>query len=398
MSLLNFEPSNPLPKGSKKPFKLILGIGALVGTIALGSTLAASINLNSGGPVEFGQGVTQTTSCDSQVEVTPMSSFVNSDGSGDFKFSAITLSDLDGTGQAEATEGCAGKSFTIKTYDSYGAQLQPTYEISVASDGVFSSSSGDTDGTLEGNENSSVTLTFDGSLIDAESVYRITIESEDSTTGPDYWNEVTWTGEASAGPFVFADSLVGSRPTWIDDAEISDSDFRYGFSSNGMGIGGNNGPGFPYLTNFDILSTSKVTIQFHFKYDDADDGCPDHGVIIFPTGTNPDWSWGNTSSGLLGRWNCGRPQLAATTGRSESATRLTTGNAYIGVLTYDPNLLVDQLVLATKELDGTVISLVSLSEGLASGLDYRIAFSADRDDNSGYSYFKNLIITIEPAT
>lgn len=178
MSLLNFESSSPLRNGSNKPFKLILSIGALVGTIALGSTLAASINLNSGGPVEFGQGVTQTTACDSQVEVTPISSFVNSDGSGDFKFSAITLSDLDGTDQAESSPGCAGKTFTIKSYDSYGIQLQPSYEISVDSDGNFSSLSGNTNATGEGTTDSSVTLTFFGGILtSAESVYRITIET-----------------------------------------------------------------------------------------------------------------------------------------------------------------------------------------------------------------------------
>ena len=178
MSLLNFEPSSPLRNGSKKPFKLILGIGALIGTVLLGSTLAASINLNSGGPVEFGQGVTQTTACDNGVEVTPISSFVNSDGGGDFKFSAITLSDLDGTDQAESSPGCAGKTFTIKSYDSYGIQLQPSYEISVDSDGNFSSLSGNTNANGEGTTDSSVTLTFFGGILtSAESVYRITIET-----------------------------------------------------------------------------------------------------------------------------------------------------------------------------------------------------------------------------
>ena len=179
MSLLNFEPSGSMPKGEKKSLKIFLGIGLLAGTIALGSTLAASINLNDSGPVEFGQGVTQTTSCDSEVEVTPISSFVNSDGGGDFKFSAITLSDLDGTDQAESSVGCAGKTFTIKAYDSYGYQLQPTYEISVDANGNFSSQSGVTDGMEEGSENSSATITFSGGILtSAESIYRITVESE----------------------------------------------------------------------------------------------------------------------------------------------------------------------------------------------------------------------------
>ena len=62
MSLLDFNELSTKRSGSRKPLKLVLGIGALVGVIALGSTLAANINLNSGAPVEFGQGVTQTTS------------------------------------------------------------------------------------------------------------------------------------------------------------------------------------------------------------------------------------------------------------------------------------------------------------------------------------------------
>ena len=57
MSLLNFNGSEPKRTGEKKTLSIILGTGALVGVIALGSTLAASINLNSDNPVEFGQGI-----------------------------------------------------------------------------------------------------------------------------------------------------------------------------------------------------------------------------------------------------------------------------------------------------------------------------------------------------
>jgi hypothetical protein len=41
----------------------MIGIGAIAGVVALSSTLAASINLNDGAPVEFGQGIAQTTAC-----------------------------------------------------------------------------------------------------------------------------------------------------------------------------------------------------------------------------------------------------------------------------------------------------------------------------------------------
>ena len=77
MSLLNFDNFESKPPRNSKNLKTILGIGALVGVIALGSTLAASINLNAGAPVEFGQGVAQTTACDNEILITPTSSFDN---------------------------------------------------------------------------------------------------------------------------------------------------------------------------------------------------------------------------------------------------------------------------------------------------------------------------------
>jgi hypothetical protein len=429
MSLLNFDSSGHTSKGEKKSLKLLFGIGALVGTIALGSTLAASINLNGGGPVEFGQGVVQTTACDDEITLTPYSTFVNADGAGSYKFSSLKVSGID-----SSSDKCSGKTFVIKAYGDSGILNLVSYadtanpeddgsynyvEIS-NNGGEFTWISGGSDGddVIPGPDGyiteTSFTLSFTSDLgtitrtplASAEEVKRITIESKDSTTIiPSAWNEISWNSEDSAGPFVFADSLTNGKPDWLYDADISESSFSYGFSSNGMGIGGNNGPGFPYVTNFDISSTAKVTIQFHFKYDSTDydsgedEACPDHGVVIFPTGTIPSWSWGETySSGLMARWNCGRPEVVGTTGESESGVRLSVGTAYIGVLTYDPNVSTDQLVLTTKELDGTVISLVSLSEGLTPGTGYRIGFSADRDSPAGYSYFKNLIITIEPAT
>ena len=89
MSLLKFGHDDSATPRSKKPLKLILGVGVLAGVIALGSTLAASINLNSGGPIEFGQGVAQTVACDSDgVELTPFAQFYNSEADAAFFFSS----------------------------------------------------------------------------------------------------------------------------------------------------------------------------------------------------------------------------------------------------------------------------------------------------------------------
>ena len=110
MSLLKFDSSGLSPKGEKKSLKIFLGIGALVGTIALGSTLAASINLNGGGPVEFGQGIAQTVACsgDENLTITPNATFINASGGGTFQFSSVKVSGIPST--------CNGKDFTIRAY------------------------------------------------------------------------------------------------------------------------------------------------------------------------------------------------------------------------------------------------------------------------------------------
>ena len=112
MEILNlggsFEPSARSPK---KKFKVVLGIGLLAAVMGMGSTLAASITLNSGSVVEFGQGIATTTACDSTITLTPYSTYVNNAVAADFLFSSFTLTNVD-TGTAQ----CGGKTFVIKGY------------------------------------------------------------------------------------------------------------------------------------------------------------------------------------------------------------------------------------------------------------------------------------------
>jgi hypothetical protein len=178
MSLINFDSENNPPNSNHKSLKFVLGIGALVGVIALGSTLAASINLNSGGPVEFGQGVAQTTACDNDIVLTPFSAFVNSAGEGSFLLSSITLSSID-----SSAEGCAGKSFTISSFSDNSPT--PIAQIVVA---VTSTSPwftiGDVSGaTLDYVSSSTFTITIDTNTesIEASEVSRFTIESGQTT-------------------------------------------------------------------------------------------------------------------------------------------------------------------------------------------------------------------------
>jgi hypothetical protein len=112
MSVLNFEDK---PGGNlKKPLKALLGIGGLAAVIALASTLAANININSG-PIEFGQGVSQTAACDDQITVTPYSTFINDSSTGSHRLTSIKVSGIDST-----QDHCAGKTFVIKAYDEEG--------------------------------------------------------------------------------------------------------------------------------------------------------------------------------------------------------------------------------------------------------------------------------------
>ena len=182
MSLLDFSDLEPSRGGRKKSFKTIIGIGAIAGVVVLGSTLAASINLNGGGPVEFGQGVTQATACDSEILITPYSSFVNGDP-GEFKFSGVMLSQVDITAQDDSNdEGCAGKTFLIKLYKANNDLIGTSYTISVESDGSFSSPDGElvTSGGISrmaSGSSEQVTLTFTDPAVAATDVYTITIES-----------------------------------------------------------------------------------------------------------------------------------------------------------------------------------------------------------------------------
>ncbi|CAB4757057.1 unannotated protein [freshwater metagenome] len=114
MSLLNFNKSEPKRSGEKKSLAILVGIGALVGVIALGSTLAASINLNGGAPVEFGQGVAQTTACDSDgITLTPASTFFNGSyeyygAESTFYFSSLSVSGV--------SDNCSGVTFKVRAY------------------------------------------------------------------------------------------------------------------------------------------------------------------------------------------------------------------------------------------------------------------------------------------
>ena len=114
MSPLNIYPEEVMaaPKKRKsKTLKVMLGIGVLILVPVIGSTFAASIAINSGSAVEFGQGTSASAACDSAMVVSATSSY-----SSGFKVKTISVSgiDLKESGGSDNSGGsCLGQTLIV---------------------------------------------------------------------------------------------------------------------------------------------------------------------------------------------------------------------------------------------------------------------------------------------
>ena len=186
--LINFKGSNPndsyqeyknspdAPTGKKKISSVLALLLLIIGaTFLVQNTLAASINLNSGAPVEFGQGVAQTTACsDGQsLIVTPLSSFTNS-GDGSFSFTGVTVSDI--------PESCEGVDFAISAYDTTGDALaifntDSTVATIWNDGGTFKLGTGSVNGASITSDTGAFTFLFTEPVALATNVSRVTLQS-----------------------------------------------------------------------------------------------------------------------------------------------------------------------------------------------------------------------------
>jgi hypothetical protein len=168
---VNFEQ----PKSRKRlPGVLALIAALVVGTFVIQTTLAANISINSG-PVEFGQGITQTVACDDDILVTPISTFVNASGGGSFYFSSIAVTNV--------SSSCNGKDLTVRAYGNTSSTPLALFNSTSTSavihkndGGTFEAGVG-TAGATVSSGSETFTVTFTSPVALASAVFKITVES-----------------------------------------------------------------------------------------------------------------------------------------------------------------------------------------------------------------------------
>ena len=168
------------PVAKRRKPRAIFGSALLLfaGGLFLNTTLAANINIGTGGKVEFGQGMSLTTACagSSALTVTPNSSFVNAAGAGAHFFKSVRVSGI--------PSSCNGVDFTLSVYDSTTSSALPLFDTSktvvrIWNDaGTFKVGSGSSGATIE-RDSGAFTVSFNSPVARATNVFRLTLQSSD---------------------------------------------------------------------------------------------------------------------------------------------------------------------------------------------------------------------------
>jgi hypothetical protein len=185
MSPLNIHPEEDRPatrKKNNKVLKVLLGISALIAIPVIGTTLAASISINSGAAVQFGQGVVQATACDPTITVTATTSFTNASGAGTFKVGTVVLSGIANactTYKFKVTAyGDTGSALTLSTGGAGSPSCVATPTLAAGGNTIVSESSNNCVGTVAAYSSDANTITFTpASVLDASTVFKFTVET-----------------------------------------------------------------------------------------------------------------------------------------------------------------------------------------------------------------------------
>ena len=221
--------AEPVVKRSKP--RAIFGSALLLfaGGLFLNTTLAANINIGTGGKVEFGQGISITTACSgsSVLTATPNSSFVNSSGSGAFYFSSVTVSGI--------PSSCNGVDFQISAYDSVTSTALPIFGETKTVASIWNNG-----GSYQGGKgwlgssitsgSGTFTVSFTTPVALASTVERLTIQSTSHVAGNCITEAVCSLGDIGPGggmvfyagaPFTMAGATCNTSCRYLAWAPVS---------------------------------------------------------------------------------------------------------------------------------------------------------------------------------
>lgn len=175
--------ATPSRRVRKKSGGFLLLIAVTGGALFIGNTLAASISLNNGNPVEFGQGMVSTVACSGSqsLVINPVSSFTNSTGAGSYKLSGLNVSNV--------PDACFGKDFVIRAYDGTNSAPLALFNTSSTDIAVYNNSgiynisatasNGPTGMSVTTESNSEFDVTFTDPVALSTEIESLTIESVD---------------------------------------------------------------------------------------------------------------------------------------------------------------------------------------------------------------------------
>jgi len=182
MEILSFEGSSGSSKRKRNNKFVIVATLAALGF--LGSTFAASITLNGGSNVEYGQGVSTAVGCDTDIIVTPGNTFNGT------VFNLETITVLDSTTVTTSATvglgGCIGKKIMIKALNASNTSLW-TCDASIDSfsSGIVATAAAGSPGCAStsfsvagSGNNKGFAIRNTGTAIPASSVAKITLESQ----------------------------------------------------------------------------------------------------------------------------------------------------------------------------------------------------------------------------
>jgi len=286
----------------KKKTVVLLCFSLIASVLFFRGVFAANINLNTGGKVEFGQGVSISGSCDSSITLTPSAGFSNSQGAGSFYFNKFRLSNID-------VAACNGVSFILKAYGSTGSTpltLFSTNTSAVINDTAtaFSVAANQSGLTLSDTATAGAfTANFTSPVALASDVYKITVE----TSG----NGNSSVASVTVSAFTFTEISAG----WTDTCGIVTGGSVYCWGRNGYGQLGNgttSGDSYGPVQVIGITNATKIGLGNSYA------------CALLSTGTIK--CWGIQGNGALGDGSGSNSNIPVSVSGLTNVNSIGTGN------------------------------------------------------------------------